>query len=56
MVAGDPERPVTIQLQWASAPEWLQPNVTLNQVHITTSADRAEEIRQLTDGQARRLK
>jgi hypothetical protein len=38
-------------------PEWL-PSVTVNQQvnHITTSTDRAEEIRQLIDGQPRRLK
>jgi len=55
-VQGNPEQPVTIQLQWSSTPEWL-PSVTVNQQvnHITTSADRAEEIRQLIDGKPRRL-
>jgi hypothetical protein len=56
-IQGNPEQPVTIQLQWSSMPEWL-PSVTVNQQvnHITTSTDRAEEIRQLIDGQPRRLK
>jgi hypothetical protein len=54
---GNPEQPITIQFQWSSTPEWL-PSVTVNQQvnHITTSTDRAEEIRQLIDGQARRSK
>jgi hypothetical protein len=51
-IQGNPEQPVAIQLQWPSTPEWL-PSVTVN--HIT-AGDRAEEIRQLTDGQPRRLK
>src|SRR5262245_39841677 len=53
-VQGNPEQPVTIQLQWSSTPEWL--SITVNQQvnHITTSTDPAEEI--LTDGQPRRLK
>ena len=58
-IQGNPEQPVTIQLEWSSMPEWLQPNITLNQVHISTSitsTDRAEEMRQLIDGQTRRLK
>ena len=40
------------KLQWASTPEWLT-SVTVNQQvnHITTLTDRAEKIRQLTDGQ-----
>jgi hypothetical protein len=56
-VQGNPEQPVTIQLQWSSTPEWL-PSVTVNQQvnHITTSTDRGEEIGQLIDGQTRRLK
>jgi hypothetical protein len=29
-VQGNPEQPVTIQLQWSSMPEWL-PSVTVNQ-------------------------
>ena len=43
-----------IQLQWFSTPKWL-PSVILNQQvnHITTSQDRAEEIRQFMDGQPR---
>jgi hypothetical protein len=55
-VQGNPEQPVTIHLQWSSKPEWL-PSFTVNpQVnHITTSTDRAEEIRSLIDGQTRRL-
>jgi hypothetical protein len=38
-------------------PEWL-PSVTVNQQvnHITTSKDRAEEIRKVIDGQPRRVK
>jgi hypothetical protein len=56
-IQGNPEQPITIELQWSSTPEWL-PTVTVNQQvnHITTSTERAEEIRQLTDGQTRRLK
>jgi hypothetical protein len=56
-VQGNPKQPVTIQLQWSSRPEWL-PTVTVNQQvnHVTTTTDRAEEIRQLIDGQPRRLK
>jgi hypothetical protein len=56
-IQGNPEQPVTIQLQWPSTPEWLTP-VTVNQQlnHITTSTDPADGIRQLTDGQTRRLK
>jgi hypothetical protein len=56
-VQGKPEQPVTIQLQWCSTPEWL-PTVTVNQQvsHVTTTTDRVEEIRQLIDGQPRRLK
>jgi hypothetical protein len=53
MIAGDPNKPVSIQLNWPQSPEWLQPNVTLNQVHITTSTSHAEEIRQVIDGQTR---
>jgi hypothetical protein len=54
---GNPDQPVTIQWQWSSTTEW-PPSVTVNQQanHITTSTDRAEEIRQLIDGQTRRLK
>src|SRR5215831_13831906 len=34
-VQGNPEQPITIQLQWSSTPEWLP---SVNQVnHITTS-------------------
>ena len=52
---GNPEQPVTIQLQWAVMPESL-PSVTVNQqVNNITSTDRAEEIRQLIEGQPRRL-
>src|SRR5262249_5331226 len=42
-VQGNPEQPVTIQLQWSSTPEWL-PSVTVNQQvnHITTSTDHAQ--------------
>jgi hypothetical protein len=49
-IQGNPDQPVTIQLQWSSTPEWL-PSVTVNQQlnHITTSTERAE-VRQLTDG------
>ena len=52
-IQGNPEQPVTIQFEWfATGPEWL-PSVTVNQPvnHITTSTDREEGIRQLTDGQ-----
>jgi hypothetical protein len=43
---GNPEQPVTIQLHWASMPEWLQSSVMVNQQvnNIITSTDRAEEI------------
>jgi hypothetical protein len=56
-IQGNPEQPVTIQLQWSSMPEWL-PSVTLNQQvnHITMPTDRAEEIGQIIDAQTRRLK
>ena len=56
-IQGNPEQPVTIQLQWSSTPEWLT-SVTVNQHvnHITTSTDRAEEIRQVIGGQTRPLK
>ena len=56
-VQGNPEQPVTIQLQWATTPAWLT-SVTVNQLvnHITTSTDGAEEIQQLIDAQTRRLK
>jgi hypothetical protein len=49
--------PVKIELQWTGSPEWLKPNVTMNQQvnHIITSADRAEEIPQFIDGQPRRF-
>jgi len=43
-----------IQLQWSSTPECLP--VIATQVNHITAADRAEEIRQLKDGQPRRLK
>jgi hypothetical protein len=48
-IQGNPEQPVTIQLQWSSTPEWLI-SVTVNQEvnHIATSTDRAEEIRLIT--------
>ena len=52
VIAGDPNRPVSIQLNWGSTPEWMQPNVTLNQVHIPT----LEEAGQIIDGQTRYLK
>jgi len=57
-IQGNPEQPVTIQLQWSSTPEWLPSVTVMNQQvnHITMSTDRAEEIRQLIDGQTRRLK
>ena len=42
-VQGNPEQPITIQLEWSAArPEWL--TFTVNQVnHITTSTDRAKD-------------
>jgi hypothetical protein len=45
-IQGNPEQPVTIQLQWSSMPEWL-PSITVNQQvnHITTSTDRAKDVR-----------
>jgi len=49
-IQGNPEQPIGFQLQWSSVPEWLPVN------HITRSADRAEEIPQLIDGQTPRLK
>jgi len=54
-IQGNLEQPITIQLQWSSTLEWLT-SVTVNQQinHVTTSMDRAEEIR--IDGQARHLK
>jgi len=50
-------QPIKIEFSWSGTPEWL-PSVTVNQQinHITTSTDPAEEVRQLTDGQARSLK
>ena len=56
-IQGNPGQPVTIQLEWSGTrPEWL-PSVTVNQqVNHITSTDRAEEIRQFTDGQPGLLK
>jgi hypothetical protein len=56
-IQGNPEQPVTIQLQWSSTPEWLT-SVAVNQQvnHITTSTDRAEDIRQLIDDSTPRSK
>jgi hypothetical protein len=54
MIAGDPNKPVAIQLQLAQSPEWLQPNVTVN--HISLPTDRAEKIRQGIVGETRRFK
>lgn len=31
MIAGDPNKPVNIQLNWQGSPEWMQPQVTINQ-------------------------
>jgi hypothetical protein len=53
-IQGDAEQPVTIQLQWASTPEWLTVNQQVN--HITMSTDPGNEIRQFIDGQTHRLK
>jgi hypothetical protein len=57
VVQGDPQNPIAITLEWTTRPECLS-SVTVNQQvnHISTSMDRAEEIRQLTDRQARPLK
>ena len=54
-VQGNPQQPITFQLQWSSTPVWL-PSVTVNcQVnYITTSTHRAEEFRQLIADPTRR--
>src|SRR5262245_47856136 len=49
VVSGSAE-PIKIEFSWSGvSPEWL------TSVDITTSTDRATEIRQLTDGQPNRL-
>jgi len=46
-VQGNPEQPITIQFEWsAPRPEWLPVTVNQQVNHITTSAERAEGIRQ----------
>jgi hypothetical protein len=53
-IQGNPEQPVTIQFECPPPGGKVTVNQQVN--HITTSTDRAEEIRQLIDGQTRRLK
>src|SRR5690349_16792498 len=57
VVQGDPDNPISITLKWTRRPEWLA-SVTVNQQvnRITTSTDRAGEIRQFIDDHTRRLK
>ena len=56
-IQGNPEQPITIQLQWSGTPEWLPP-VSVNQQinRITTLTEGVEETRRLIDGQPRHLK
>jgi hypothetical protein len=56
-IQGNPEQPITIQLQWSGTPEWLPP-VSVNQQinRITTLTEGVEETRRLIDDEKRRLK
>ena len=39
MIAGDPNKPVEIQLNWAQSPDWLTSQTTINQqiVHVQSA-------------------
>ena len=39
MIAGDPNKPVEIQLNWAQSPDWLGSQTTVNQqiVHVQSA-------------------
>jgi hypothetical protein len=44
MIAGDPNKPVSIQLNWAQSPEWLQSSVTVNQQEPVTPQVRTTKL------------